>query len=51
MDGPLINHYFYKRVSLYIRIPIIYLGLGFEFALQRIKDLAFDRVSIVRVLV
>ena len=40
---PLINHYFYKKLSLYIQIPNIYLGLGFEFEFgpQRIRDLAF----------
>ena len=42
---PLINHYFYKKLSLYIQIPNIYLGLGFEFEFefgpQRISDLAF----------
>jgi hypothetical protein len=27
----LINHYFYKKRSLYIHIRNIYLGLGFEF--------------------
>ena len=37
---PLINHYFYKKLSLYIQIPNIYLGLGFEFGPQRIWDLA-----------
>jgi hypothetical protein len=36
----LINHYFYKKLSLYIHIPNIYLGLGFEFGPQRIRDLA-----------
>ena len=30
-----------KKLSLYIHIPNIYLGLGFEFGLQRIRDLAF----------
>ena len=35
------NHYFYKRLSLYIHIPNVYLGLGFEFGPQRIRDLAF----------
>ena len=35
---PLIKHYFYKKLSLYIQIPNIYLGSGFEFGLQR--DLA-----------
>ena len=30
---PLINHYFYKKLRLYIQIPNIYLGLGFEFPL------------------
>ena len=39
---PLINHYFYKKLSLYIQIPNIYLGLGFEFGSQRIKDLVFE---------
>ena len=38
---PLFNHYFYKKLSLYIHIPNIYLGLGFEFGPQRIRDLAF----------
>ena len=40
---PLFNHYFYKKLSLYIHIPNIYLGLEFEFefGLQRIRDLAF----------
>jgi hypothetical protein len=39
---PLINHYFYKKLSLYIQIPNIYLGLGFEFEFgpHRISDLA-----------
>ena len=36
----LINHYFYKKLSLYIQIPIVYLRLGFQFGLQRIRDLA-----------
>ena len=36
---PLFNHYFYKKQSLYIHIPNIYLGLGFEFGPQRIRDL------------
>jgi hypothetical protein len=39
---PLINQYFYKKLSLYIHIPNIYVGLGFEFEFefepQRIKD-------------
>ena len=38
---PLFNHYFYKKLSLYIHIPNIYLGLGLEFGPQRIRDLAF----------
>ena len=46
---PLFNHYLYKKVSLYIHIPNIYLGLGLEFRPQRIRDLAFG-VSVVRVL-
>ena len=39
---PLINHYSYKKLSLYIQIPNIYLGLGFEFefGMQRIRELA-----------
>ena len=37
---PLFNHYFYKKLSLYIQIPNIYLGLGFEFGPQRIRNLA-----------
>ena len=38
---PIFNHYFYKKLSLYIQLPNIYLGLGFEFGSQRIRDLAF----------
>ena len=30
------NNYFYKNLSLYIQLPNIYLGLGFEFGPQRI---------------
>ena len=42
---PLFNHYFYKKLTLYIQIPNIYLGLGFEFGPQR----GFShRVSVVR---
>ena len=37
---PLFNHYFYKKLSLYIQIQNIYLELGFEFGPQRIRDLA-----------
>ena len=37
---PLFNHYFYKKLSLYIQLPNIYLGVGFEFGPQRIWDLA-----------
>jgi hypothetical protein len=36
----LINHYFYKKLSLYIEISNIYLGLGFEFGPPRIRNLA-----------
>ena len=36
----LINNYFYKKLRLYIQIPKVYLGLGFEFGPQRIRDLA-----------
>ena len=43
---PLINHYFYKKLGLYILLPNIYLGMGFEFGPQRIGDLAI--VSVVR---
>ena len=38
---PLLNHCFYKKLSLYIHIQNIYLELGFEFGSQRIRDLAF----------
>ena len=37
---PLINHYFYKKLSFFIQIPNIYLELVFEFRSQRIRDLA-----------
>jgi hypothetical protein len=37
---PLINHYFYKKLSIYIQIPNIYLGLGFDFRPGRFRDLA-----------
>ena len=37
---PLIDHYFYIKLILCIQIPNIYLGLGFEFGPQRIRDLA-----------
>ena len=38
---PLFNHYlyFYKKLSLYIHIPNIYLGFEFEFFPQGIRDL------------
>ena len=38
---PSFNHFSYKKLSLYIHIPNIYLELWFEFGPQRIKDLAF----------
>jgi hypothetical protein len=38
---PIFNHYFYKKLSLYIHIPNIYLGLEFEFGPQRIRDFSF----------
>ena len=38
---PLFNHYFYKKLSLYINIHNIYLGLRFELGPQRIRNLAF----------
>jgi hypothetical protein len=46
---PWINHYFYKKLSLYIQIPNINFGLGFEFEfwLQRIGDLAIMCLSVV----
>ena len=47
----LINNYFYKKLSLYIlyiQIPNIYLGLGFDFGPQRLRNLAMRSVSIVR---
>ena len=37
---PLINHCFYKKLRIYMQIPNIYLGLGFEFGPQRIRDLS-----------
>ena len=37
---PLINHYFYKKLSHFIQILNIYLGLGFEFGPWRIRVLA-----------
>ena len=42
----LFNHYVYKKISLYIHIPNIYLGLGFEFEPQSIRDLAFSESAI-----
>ena len=36
---PLINHYFYKKLSLYIQIPKIYFGVGVEFGPERIRNL------------
>ena len=38
---PLFNYYFYKKLSLYMHIPNIYLELGFEFGPKRIRDLSF----------
>jgi hypothetical protein len=40
----LINHYFYNILSLYMQIPNVYLGLGFEFGPHRISDLAIMRL-------
>ena len=37
---PLINNYLFKKLSLYIQMPNIFLGVGFEFWPQRIRDLA-----------
>jgi hypothetical protein len=37
----IIQPLFLQKISLHIHIPNIYLGLGFEFGLQRISDLAF----------
>ena len=31
---PLFNHHFYKKLSVYIHIPNIYLGLGLEFEFE-----------------
>jgi hypothetical protein len=31
----LINQYFYKILSLYIQIPNVYLGLGFEYGSRK----------------
>ena len=36
---PLINHYFYKTISLYIQIPKKYLGVGVQFGPKRIRNL------------
>ena len=36
---PLINNYFYKKLSLNIQIPKIYLGVGVEFGQERIRYL------------
>ena len=35
------SQYFYKKLSLDIHIPNIYLGLGFKFGPQRSRNLAF----------
>ena len=35
----IINHYFSKKPSFYIQIPIIYLGVGVEFGPETIKNL------------
>ena len=35
----LINHYFYKKPSLYIQIPKKYLGVGVELGPERIRNL------------
>jgi hypothetical protein len=43
---PLIDRYFFKKLSLYIQIPKIYVGLGFEFGPQKIRDLAIVSVDI-----
>ena len=37
----IIQPLFLQKISLYILIPNIYSGLGFEFGPQRIRDLAF----------
>ena len=37
----LLNHYQYKKLSLYNQKPTIHFGLGYEFGLQRMRDLAF----------
>ena len=40
---PLLNHYFSIKLSHHIQLPNIYLGVGFEFGLQRIWDFTFSR--------
>ena len=34
---PLFNHYFYKNLSLYIQLPNIYLGLGFNLGCKKFE--------------
>ena len=43
-DFSLINHYFYKKTKLLRSFIGIYLSLGYEFVLQRIRDLAIMRL-------
>ena len=40
-NEPIIQPYFYQKLSLYIHIPNIYLGVESEFMPKRIGDLAF----------
>ena len=37
-----LSMYFYKKLSLYIKIGIIYLGFGFESGLQMLNEWIFD---------
>ena len=41
MFSILVNHYFYKKLSLCIHIENFNFGLGFEFGPQRTRDSAF----------
>ena len=41
LSFPLFKHYFYKKLSLYIQLPNIYIWVGFDFGPQRLWDSAF----------
>ena len=43
---PIFNHYFYKKLCLYIQLPNIHLGERFEFGPQRILRFSL-RLSVV----